>query len=126
MHIQTYDGVAKPNTCLQDYTNAIEISNGNILVTVRYHSIMLAGTARAWIDPLPENTINSWNDMKEAFTKNFAGTYKSPHTVVDLQRCIHLKDESSWTFLARWITMKNGCESMSDETSINSFVQGLV
>ena len=58
-HIQTYDGVAKPHTWLQDYANAVEIANGNSLVAVRYLPIMLTGIARAWIDTLPEKSINS-------------------------------------------------------------------
>jgi hypothetical protein len=56
--------------------------------------------------------------MKEAFTQNIAGTHKHPHTAMDFQRCIQLKEESSLAFKSRWVTMKNGSESVYDETAM--------
>jgi hypothetical protein len=79
---------------------------------------MLTGTARAWIKTLLEKSINNWKDMKDDFTRKFEGTYKRLHTAVDLQCCIQQKDESSRLLLARWITMKKGCENVSEETAI--------
>ena len=98
--IKPYDSTAKPATWLQDYDNVVEIAGGNPNVAVKYLPLMLAGTARQWIDDLPEKSIYNWLDMQEAFTKNFEGTYKRPCTVGDLQRCVQEKDETSRAYLS--------------------------
>jgi hypothetical protein len=45
---------------------------------VHYAPLMLTGSARTWLNSLPALQINSWHDFKEAFIKNFTGTYKRP------------------------------------------------
>jgi hypothetical protein len=86
---------------------------------------MLSGTARQWINDLAENTIQTWFDMQTAFTENFKGTYKRPHNIGDLQRCRRADDETSQTFLARWLDMKNSCEGVTDESAILAFINSL-
>src|SRR3954471_2703558 len=116
--IKPYDGTAKPATWLQDYDNAVDIAGGNPNVAVKYLPLMLAGTARQWIDDLPEKCIYNWLDMQEAFTKNFEGTYKRPCTVDDLQRCVQEKDETSHAYLSRWLDMKNSCAGVHAQTAM--------
>ena len=62
-NVKSYDGVAKPDTWLQDYFEAVDIAGGTNNTAVRYLPLMLTGTARAWIDGLPELSINNWLDM---------------------------------------------------------------
>jgi hypothetical protein len=33
----------------------------------------MADTTRAWLDHLPKNSIDSWEDLKEIFTGNIQG-----------------------------------------------------
>jgi hypothetical protein len=63
--------------------------------------------------------------MQTAFTKNFEGTYKRPHNIGDLQRCRRADDETSRTFLARWLDMKNSCQGVTDESAILAFIDSL-
>jgi hypothetical protein len=86
---------------------------------------MLSGTVRQWINDLAENSIQTWFDMQTAFTENFEGTYKRPHNIGDLQRCRRADDETSRTFLARWLDMKNSCEGDTDESAILAFIDSL-
>jgi hypothetical protein len=86
---------------------------------------MLSGTARQWINDLAENSIQTWFDMQTVFTKNFEGTYKRPHNIGDLQRCRRADEETSQTFLARWLDMKNSCEGVTDESAILAFIYSL-
>jgi hypothetical protein len=86
---------------------------------------MLSGTARQWINNLAENSIQTWFDMQTAFTENFEGTYKRTHNIGDLQRCRRADDETSRTFLARWLDMKNSCEGVTDESAILAFIDSL-
>jgi hypothetical protein len=66
---------------------------------------------------LAENSIQTWFDMQIAFTGNFEDTYKRPHNIGDLQRCRREDNETSRTFLARWLDMKNSCEGVTDESA---------
>jgi hypothetical protein len=86
---------------------------------------MLSGIARQWINDLAENSIQTWFDMQTVFTENFEGTYKRPHNIGDLQRCRRAEDETSRTFLARWLDMKNSCEGVTDESAILAFIDSL-
>jgi hypothetical protein len=86
---------------------------------------MLSGTARQRINDLAENSIQTWFDMQTAFTENFEGTYKRPHNIGDLERCRQADDETSRTFLARWLDMKNSYEGVTDKSAILAFINSL-
>jgi hypothetical protein len=49
--------------------------------------IYLVESARAWLDHLPRNAINRWDDLWEVFTSNFQGTYVRPGNPRDLKGC---------------------------------------
>jgi uncharacterized damage-inducible protein DinB len=63
--------------------------------------------------------------MQIALTKNFEGTYKQPHKIGALQWCRRADDETSRTFLARWLDMKNSCEGVTDKSAILTFIDSL-
>jgi hypothetical protein len=86
---------------------------------------MLSGIVRQWINDLAENSIQTWFDMQIAFTENFEGTYKRPHNIGDLQRWRRADDETSRTFLTRWLAMKNSCEGVTNESAILVFIDSL-
>jgi hypothetical protein len=73
-----YTGAVKPEDWLSDYGTVVDIGGGNKRTAVRYAPLMLTGSARTWLNSLPALQINSWYDFKEAFIKNFTGTYKQP------------------------------------------------
>ena len=93
---------------------AIEIAGGSSHIVVRYLPLMLEGTARAWIDNLPEKSIHSWYDMEKVFSRHFQGTYKRQNTCMDLQRCVQKPDETMTDFVSRWISEKANCHGVSD------------
>jgi hypothetical protein len=124
-NICQYNGVDRPLTWLQDYFNAVQFAGGSPNVVVRYLPLMLSSTARQWINDLAENSIQTRFDMQTAFTENFKGTYKRPHNIGDLQWCRRGDDETSRTFLARWLDMKNSCEGVTDESAILAFIDSL-
>ena len=52
---------------------------------IRNLPLFLADSARAWLEHLPSNAIQSWADLKEIFVGNFQGTYKHPRNPWDLK-----------------------------------------
>jgi hypothetical protein len=80
---------------------------------------------RQWINDLAENSIQTWFDMQNAFTENFEGIYKRPHNIGELQRYRREENNTSMTFLARWLDMKNSCEGVTDKSAILAFIDSL-
>jgi hypothetical protein len=53
-----------------------ELADGEAF-RVRLFSLSLTGTAFAWYDALPPNSINSWNELQSKFHEHFfAGEYE--------------------------------------------------
>jgi hypothetical protein len=55
------------------------------LFIIQFPPIYLADSAGAWLDHLPRNAINSWDDLREIITGNFQGTYVHPGNPWDLK-----------------------------------------
>ncbi|KAI5021702.1 hypothetical protein ZWY2020_058432 [Hordeum vulgare] len=83
-----YNGTAKTEDWLINYTTAVGIARGNKSVAVRYVPLMLAGSARTWLNNLPADSVNLWVDFEEAFVCNFTGTYKRPGRPHELAMCV--------------------------------------
>ena len=52
---------------------------------IRNLPLFFTDSARAWLEHLPSNAIQSWVDLKEIFVENFQGTYKRPGNPWDLK-----------------------------------------
>jgi hypothetical protein len=85
---------------------------------------MLMGSARTWLNSLPALQINSWYDFKEAFIKNFTGTYKRPPRPQQLALCKQGPDEPDRDYLTRWSELHNSCEGVGEEQAIGYFTDG--
>jgi hypothetical protein len=85
--IPKYTGAVKLEDWLSDYGIAVDIAGGNKRLAVLYVPLMLQGSARTWLNSQPALQINSWFDFKEAFIKNFTGTYKRPPRPRQLALC---------------------------------------
>jgi hypothetical protein len=109
---------------LSDYGTAIDIVGSNKRTAVRYALLMLTGSARTWLNSLPALQINSWHEFKEAFIKNFTGTYKrSPHPR-QLALCKQGLNEPERDYLTRWSELRNSCEGVGEEQPIGYFMDG--
>jgi hypothetical protein len=58
--------------------------NDDIFI-IQFLPIYLANSARSWLDHLPRNVNDNWDDFWEIFTGNFQGTYVHPGNTWDLQ-----------------------------------------
>ncbi|KAK1606647.1 hypothetical protein QYE76_030320 [Lolium multiflorum] len=96
-----YDGTAKPEDWLQDYSTAVGIAKGNKRWAVRYSPLMLVGSARTWLNNLPAGSINGWLDFEAAFISNFTGTYRRPGRPQQLEMCKQGPDETDRAYLTR-------------------------
>ncbi|KAI4984012.1 hypothetical protein ZWY2020_040865 [Hordeum vulgare] len=119
-----YNGTAKPEDWLIDYTTAVGIARGNKHVAVRYVPVMLAGSAWTWLNSLPAGSVNSWVDFEDAFVRNFTGTYKRPSRPRELAMCVQRPDEPLRDYVTRWTELRNSCEGVHEVQSIQYFIDG--
>jgi hypothetical protein len=119
-----YTGAVKPEDWLSDYGTTIDIAGGNKRIAVHYAALMLIGSARTWLNSLSALQINSWYDFKEAFIKNFTGTYKRPPRSQQLALCKQGLDEPDCDYLTRWSELHNSCEGVGEEQAIGYFMDG--
>src|SRR3954465_8308512 len=119
-----YNGSVKPEDWLVDYMTAVGIAGGSKRVAVRYAPLMLQGSARSWLNNLPPNSINCWNDFDDAFVRNFTGTYERPGLPRHLALCVQGKDDPLRHYLQRWIKLRNTCEGVHEIQAIQYFTDG--
>ena len=122
MHL--HNGTAKPEDWLIYYTTLVGIARGNKRVVVRYVPLMLAGSARTWLNSLPAGSVNSWVDFEEAFVRNFSGTYKRPGQPRELAMCVQKPDEPLCDYVTRWTELRNSCEGVNEVQAIWYFING--
>src|SRR4051812_19731262 len=103
---------------------AVGIAGGSKRVAVRYAPLMLQGSARSWLNSLPPNSINCWNDFDDAFVRNFTGTYEHLGLPRHLTLCVQGKDEPLRDYLQRWIKLRNTCDGVHEIQAIQYFIDG--
>ena len=86
---------------------------------------MLQGPARAWLNSLQPNSINSWLDFKTAFVRNFTSTYVRPSPARLLALCVQDQDEPDHAYIKRWSELRNRCENVPEVLAIQNFVDGV-
>src|SRR4051812_16156023 len=103
---------------------AVCIAGGSQRLAVHYAPLMLQGSARTWLNSLPRDSINCWEDFQNAFVHNFTDTYDRPHLPRQLAMCVQGKDEPLRDYLPRWIKLKNSCEGVHEIQAIQYFTDG--
>src|SRR3954469_21261067 len=93
-------------------------------VAVRYAPLMLQGSARSWLNSLPNNNINCWQDFSDAFVRNFTDTYEWPHLPRQLALFMQGKEESRRDYATRWTRLRNSCEGVHEIHTIQYFTDG--
>src|SRR4051812_39128624 len=119
-----YNCSVKPEDLLTDYMTTVRIAGGSRRLAVRYAPMMLQGSSRTWLNSLPRDSINNWEDFQNAFVHNFTGTYDRPHLPRQLALCVQGKDEPLRDYLSRWIKLKNSCEGVHEIQAIQYFTDG--
>ena len=70
------------------------------------------------------SNINAWVDFKEAFVRNFMGTYKRPGRPSQLTMCTQGPTETGREYLAHWTELRNSCEGVYEVQAIQYFISG--
>jgi hypothetical protein len=91
------------------------------LFIIQFLPIYLVDTARAWLDHLPRNSIDCWEDLKEFFTGNFQDTYVWPGNPWDLKDCRQKQGESLRDYIWQFSQKCHEFPKICDDNIISMF-----
>src|SRR5438105_11687712 len=82
-----------------------------------YLPVVLSPAVQDWRTGLPENSINSWEDLCAKFINNFQGTFTKPGVEWDLYQMAQKKNESLREYIKRFMKKKNTIPGVSTQSS---------
>ena len=94
-----YDGQVELKTWIEDYLQNVILMKGNQIAAMQCFELYLKDLARAWLRGLPSGSIRSWDELVEAFVKNFQATHKRPIGIDELWNCIQKQGEPMRTYI---------------------------
>jgi hypothetical protein len=99
---QKYDGSQEPNLWLSDYLQAIQILEGSRATAMQSLRLHLTGATRSWLSKLPDNSIRSWGELKDQFTRNFWSTYKRLASIEEVKSCMQKSGDRFRSYIQWW------------------------
>jgi hypothetical protein len=124
-NIIKYDGKTNSNVWLEDYHLTCSVGGvNNDFFIIQFLPIYLADTSRAWLDHLPRNSIDCWEDLKKIFTGKFQGMYMWPGNPWDLKGCWQKQCESMRDYIRRFDRKCHLLPKMCDADIISVFWSG--
>ena len=90
-----------------------------------YLPIMLSQSANNWLIGLREDSIESWDDLKKVFVKNYMATCQQPGTKYDLEKLNQTSREPLRSYIKRFFETRNTIPNIGDSEAISTFTRGL-
>jgi hypothetical protein len=123
--IPKYDGKQDPRQWIRCYSVAIEILGGSNSTKALYFPVALESTPLMWLKSLKPNSIDSWEDLKQAFIDNFQGSMIRVGTHHDLSQVKQEMNETLRSYTRHFFKMRATIASIIDEDVIHCFQNGL-
>ncbi|RDY10124.1 hypothetical protein CR513_05398, partial [Mucuna pruriens] len=101
------------------------ISGGDDRLSCKLFPGTLKGVAMQWMATLPPRTIQTFNDLADAFTSQFAANKKKQLEVADLFDIKQSREESLKSYLARFNTATVRVNDPDQKFFIKAFQKGL-
>jgi hypothetical protein len=96
---EKYDGSQEPTLWLSDYLQAVQILGGTRAMAMQSFQLHLTGTARSWLNNLPNDSIRSWGELESQFTRNFCSIYKRSVSLEEVKLCVQRRDKTLRSYI---------------------------
>ena len=90
-----------------------------------YFPVVLDQAGHQWLLGLPEDSFNSWEELRQAFIDNFITTYEQPENKYDLERIRHRKNEPLRDYIRHFSDICLKIPKISHDEAISAFIKGL-
>ncbi|GKA19110.1 reverse transcriptase domain-containing protein [Tanacetum coccineum] len=101
-HVKTYNGSEDPEDHLKIFQAAAKTERWAMPTWCHMFNSTLIGNARVWFDDLPPESIDSYNDLREAFLKNYLQQKKCIRDPIVLHNIKQRDGESTEDFIQRY------------------------
>ena len=119
--IEKYDPKEDPVAWIDNYLMAMGIAGHTDLLAARFLPMMMGGPTRQWVNTLPTNSIDSWEEMRNAFVQHLQGSYSRATTTEELERCVQGRREPTRRWLRRWHDLWIHATNIHPEVAIKCF-----
>jgi hypothetical protein len=91
--LKKYDGKENLENWITLYEIVVRSATRDEHVMANYFPVVLDQADHQWLLGLPENSFDSWEELRQAFIDNFIATYEQPGNKHDLERIWDRKNE---------------------------------
>jgi hypothetical protein len=123
--ITKYDAKQDPVQWLRCYALSIENAGGNNDTKCLYFPFCLEQAPLTWLESLEKYSIDKWDQLKEQFTSNFAGTMGCSGTRMDLAMVKQEQGETLHKYMRCFFDKRATVVDVSDKEVIDLFQDGL-
>ncbi|GJY52354.1 reverse transcriptase domain-containing protein [Tanacetum coccineum] len=101
-HVKTYDKSEVPEDHLKIFQAAAKVEHWAMPTWCHMFNSTLTGSVRVWFDDLPPESVDSYDDLKEAFLANFRQQKKCIKDLVEIYHIKQREGESTKDFVHRF------------------------
>ncbi|GKA03459.1 reverse transcriptase domain-containing protein [Tanacetum coccineum] len=101
-HIKTYDGSEDPEDHLKIFQTAAKTECRAMPTWCHMLNSTLTGNARVWFDDLPQESTDSYDDLRKAFVENYIQQKKCIKDLVEIHNIKQRDGESTEEFMRRY------------------------
>ncbi|GJR57385.1 reverse transcriptase domain-containing protein [Tanacetum coccineum] len=124
-HVKTYNGSEDPEDHLKIFQAAAKTERWAMPTWCHMFNSTLTGNARVWFDDLPPESIDSYNDLREAFLKNYLQQKKCIRDPIVLHNIKQRDGESTEDFIQRYKSESGNVKGAPECMRISGFMHGI-
>ncbi|GKC92320.1 reverse transcriptase domain-containing protein [Tanacetum coccineum] len=124
-HVKTYDGSEDPEDHLKNFQAAAKVEQWAMPTWCHMFNSTLTGNARVWFDDLLPESIDSYDDLKEAFLANYLQQKKCIKDPVEIHHIKQREGESTEDFVRRFKTESRDVKGAPEVMRISGFMHGI-
>ncbi|GKD87698.1 reverse transcriptase domain-containing protein [Tanacetum coccineum] len=124
-HVKTYDGSEDPEDHLKIFQAAAKVERWAMPTWCHMFNSTLTGNARVWFDDLLPESIDSYDDLKEAFLANYLQQKKCIKDPVEIHHIKQREGESTEDFVRRFKIESRDVKGAPEVMRISGFMHGI-
>jgi len=123
--LKKYNGKENPENWITLYEIAVRSAAGDEHVMANYFPVVLDQAGHQWLLGLPEDSFDSYEELRQAFIDNFITTCEQPGNKYDLEKIRDRKNEPLRDYIRRFSDMRLKIPKISHDEAISAFIKGL-
>ncbi|GJZ93924.1 reverse transcriptase domain-containing protein [Tanacetum coccineum] len=124
-HIKTYDGSEDPEDHLKIFQAAAKTERWAMPTWCHMFISTLTGNARVWFDDLPNESIDSYDDLRKTFLENYLQQKKCIKDPVEIHNIKQRDGESTKEFMRRYKLECRDLKGAPECMKIFGFMHGI-